>query len=334
MSKAATSIIERFLIVWLCLLSYAAYEWQSWFSSGKEAAFDPFAASAPFLWYLIAVTMFAIGWMLPRDEIRQVIRRWPTVLGGTAVQYGSMPLLAYALGRLMRLDEDAMIGIIMVGCVPGAMASNVLTLVARGNVSYSLSLTTSATLLSPLVVPLALAVALGQQDVDFPARETAQQLLFFVVVPVVVGHLLGRRFVKWQQPARRAGTTVANLAILWIIAVVVAVNRDKVEAIDARLLVALLSLNACGYAAGFLGGRAMRLPAGMRRALTLEVGMQNAGLGATLALALFADRTAVAIPAATYTFGCMFTGTILARTWAIFGEAGDAPEPTEVGESS
>ena len=198
MSKATTPILERFLIIWLCLLSYVAYQWPLWVSSVAGKSFDPFIASAPYLWHLIAVTMLAIGWMLPRDEIRQVIRRWPTVLAGTAVQYGTMPVLAYGFGRLLRLEDDAMIGIIMVGCVPGAMASNVLTLLARGNVSYSLSLTTTATLLSPLVVPLALAVALGPRDVDFPVAKTSLELLLFVVVPVVVGHVLGRRLSGWR----------------------------------------------------------------------------------------------------------------------------------------
>ena len=321
-------MIERFLIVWLCLLSWLAYQWPWWFS----ASGDPFLASAPYLWYMIGATMFAIGWMLPRDEIRQVIRRWPMVLAGTALQYGSMPVLAYAIGHLFGLGQTAMIGIIMVGCVPGAMASNVLTLVARGNVSYSLSLTTSATLLSPLVVPLALAAALRQQDIDFPVFDTAEQLVLYVVLPVVVGHSIGRRFVQWERAARWLGTTIANLAILWIIAVVVATNRPNLGAVDARLLVALFCLNMAGFATGYAGGRAMRLPEGMRKALTLEIGMQNAGLGSTLALALFADQPQIAIPAAAYTFGCMFTGTILARGWVMLSRSSDAIDQSATAE--
>lgn len=305
-------MIERFLVLWLCLLSAIAFYWP-W-------AFDPFRASAPWLFYLIALTMLAIGWMLPRDEVAQVARRWPTVLGGTAVQYGSMPLLAYLVGRLFRLEGDAMVGVVMAGCVPGAMASNVLTLVARGNVSYSLSLTTTATLLSPLVVPFALSLALGAQSVTFPTAATADMLLRFVVVPVVVGHLLGRTFIAWQATARRIGTLVANLTILWVIAVVVAENRDQLGQVTPWLIAALATLNLLGYAAGTAGGTLMRLPVPMRRALTLEIGMQNAGLGSTLALALFPDRPATAIPTATYMFGCMLTGTLLARGWAMYDE--------------
>jgi len=124
---------------------------------------------------------------------------------------------------------------------------------------------------------------------------------------------------------------VANLAILWIIAVVVASNREKLAGPDPRLLAALLGINLFGYLAGDLGSRAMRLSSPMRRALTLEVGMQNAGLGTTLALSLFPDRPAVAIPGALYTFGCMLTGTLLAQFWGSRG-AGSEGDPSAIAD--
>ncbi len=310
-------MLERFLLVWLCLLSLLAFFWTDWF--GTDTVLDPFTASRPYLQHVIVVTMFAIGWMLPHDELREVARRWPTVVAGTAIQYASMPLLAYLMGRLFQLDDDAMLGIIMVGCVPGAMASNVLTLVARGNISYSLSLTTSATLLSPLLVTLALLISLGER-IDFPTAQVTRSLCLTVVAPVIVGHLLSRRLRDYQAVARRIGTVVANLAILWIIAVVVGVNRDQLGETSWAVVGALVCLNLLGYTAGYSGARLMKLPRPMRRALTLEVGMQNAGLGAWLALNLFSGREAAAIPTAMYTFGCMLTGTILARCWASFGK--------------
>ena len=318
-------MLQRLLLLWLILLSLLAYRWTAWWPS----VWNPFTATAPGLKYLFAVTMLAIGSLLPRDEVRQVMRRWPTVLGGTAIQYTAMPLLAYGLGRLFGLQGAWMVGIVMVGCVPGAMASNVLTLVSRGNVSYSVSLTTSATLLSPLVVPFALWLAL-RQTVEFPVGETILKLCWMVVLPVVLGHLLSRKYSVWRSAARRAGATIGNLAILWIIAVVVAGNHDKLPQLEVRLLLALLLLNLGGYSLGAVGGLALRLSGPMRRALTLEIGMQNAGLGATLAVELFGQNSAEAVAPAIYTFGCMFTGTILARLWAEFGGRKDDPAvPTD-----
>ena len=86
-------------------------------------------------------------------------------------------------------------------------------------------------------------------------------------------------------------------------------------------------INLAGYFAGYAGGRLLRLPRPMRRALTLEVGMQNAGLGTFLVLKVFNEEPAAAIPTALYTFGCMFTGTVLARLWAGFGKEKDG-QPT------
>ncbi len=308
------TILERFLLVWLVLLCAIAYWWTSWFPGA--GMFDPARVSKESLSFLIFVTMLAIGSLLPEDEIRQVFRRWPMVLGGTAIQYTVMPLLAYSVGRGFGLEGEWLVGIVLVGCVPGAMASNVLTLVARGNVSYSVSLTTSATLLSPIMVPLVMWLTLDRVVEDFPTGKTCWKLCWMVVLPVVVGHLLSRNWSPWRAAVGRVGTSIANLTILWIIAVVVAKNREQLAGLESVLLAAILTINLGGYLAGYGGGYLIRLPEPMRRALTLEVGMQNAGLGATLATALFPEEPAIALPAAMYTFGCMFTGTILARIWA------------------
>ncbi len=160
-------MLQRFLLLWLTLLCLVAVAWPDMLHHmGCEPTFDPFALTKPYLGQMITATMFAIGCLLPRDEIRQVLARWPSVLGGTAVQYGTMPLIAWGFGTLAGLSEEWMLGVILVGSVPGAMASNVLTLAARGNVSYSVSLTTTATLLSPVAVPLILFLALNQTDID------------------------------------------------------------------------------------------------------------------------------------------------------------------------
>ncbi len=314
-----TRILERYLIVWLSLLSLAAAMWPTWFSMP-----DPFlATTGTQLNVLIAVTMFAIGWMLPRDEIDQVISRWPTVFGGTAVQYGAMPTLAYVAAGLFGFEGDMRLGIVMIGCVPGAMASNVLTLVARGNVSYSLSLTTMATLVAPLFVPAMLWVALSQR-VQIPVQSMFVTLCTMVVLPVIVGHALGRWRPGWSSLAKRIGPVVANLTILWVIAVVVAKNREGFQSVDLRLVTTLLTINIGGYLAGAIGAKWLKLPPGMRRALTLEIGMQNAGLGSVLAANYFGDAAALA--PALYTFGCMFTGTVLVRAWSWKTLDEDQPE--------
>ena len=293
------------------MLSVVAFYWPRWGSGGP----DPFVLSRPALSYLIALIMFAVGCLLPKDEVREVFRRWPMVAAGTAIQYICMPIIAYACAHLFQLRDEALVGVIMVGCVPGAMASNVLTLLARGNVSFSVSLTTAATMLSPLVVPVTLLLAL-RAEVALDPVQVSVKLLREVVAPVVLGHVLCRTYSGFGRIAGRAAPAVANLSILWTIAVVVGLNRENSAQVTTMVLWCLLAINALGYAAGYVGGYGLRLAEPMRRALTLELGMQNAGLGTVLSLALFPEQVGASIPPAVYTFGCMFTGTMLAQYWA------------------
>ncbi len=318
-------MMERGLFIWLVALCGMACWWPA-----------PFVATGPALMGMIAATMFAIGTLLPAREIAQLGQRWPTVLGGTTVQYAAMPALAVAVVWLFDLRGAYAVGTILVGCVPGAMASNVLTLSSRGNVSYSVSLTTSATLLSPLVVPITLGLTLGRQEQLPGAMQQILTLMWTVVVPVLVGHALARWSRRVTAVAHRVASPLAHGLILWIIATVVArvVEAHSVgRLLDGVWATAgpLLAINLLGFGAGWLGGWAMRLDGPMRRALTLEVGMQNAGLGAVLAAQWFADTPEAAIPPALYTFGCMLTGTLLATYWS-FRPVGTVP-PADTSDS-
>ena len=314
--QKAGEFVQRTLLFWLTACSLAAFFWPDMAGSGT---LDPFLSTAPAIPYQFAVTMFCIGCLLPRKEVDELAKRWPTVLGGTTIQYLSMPLLAWGVATLLGLEGPYLVGVIVVGCVPGAMASNVLTLAARGNVSYSVSLTTMATILSPFIVPLVLKLTLSQQH-DVPTQKIMIALLWQVVGPVVAGHVICRAAAGFAQFMRGLGPIVANGTIIWIIAVVVAKNRTNLETISdgaaLSLVVGLLALNILGYLAGFGGGSALGLPNGMRRALTLEIGMQNAGLGTSLVQQFFAEEPAAALPPAVYTFGCMVTGTLLAQWWS------------------
>ncbi len=307
-------MLDRFLLPWLIALASLAYLWPEILPS----ALDPFPWIDRSIHLLIIVAMFCIGLMIPRDEARQVARQWRCVAGGTATQYGVMPLLAWSVGRLLIQDEQQLIGVVMVGCVPGAMASNVLTLKAGGNASYSVSLTTSATLISPIAVPLAILMTLGTWAGEQTPTllRSALYMTAVVVLPVLLGFVIRQRAsTAWlgHSPLPR---TLANLAILLIVVTVVAKNRQHFTQLAPAMLGALLLLNAGGYLAGQIAGRAMGLDHRMRRALTLEVGMQNAGVGVGLASFLFPDSPSIAIAPAVYTFGCMLTGTCLAHVWS------------------
>lgn len=316
-------MLQRYILCWLVLSSGLAWVWPR-----LGVSVDPFTAAKGALNGLVIVTMFCVGSLLPVREVNEVFLNWPRVLAGTAIQYLTMPLLAWGIVSVLQPDPEIAAGLLIVGCVPGAMASNVLTLTARGNVSYSVTLTTSATLLSPLVVPLALWLTLDG-SIPYDGRAAVRLLLIQVVLPVVSGHLLNRSSVRFRAVAEKAGPTIANLAILIIIAVVVAIKRDDLGRASGLLLLALAVLNAGGYLAGYCGAAGLGFPEGMRRALTLEVGMQNAGAGILMVSQLFGATSDAVIPCALYTFGCMLTGTVLASIWQRRPPSEGAEDPTE-----
>lgn len=302
-------MVQRYLLVWLILSSLIGFFWPR-----IGLAFDPFLPSKQVLTFFIQMVMLCIGMLMQREEIRDVFRRWPQVLGGTVAQYLILPFLGFVIAKLMQLDDAAYIGLVMVGCVPGAMASNVLTLQARGNVSYSVSLTICSTLMSPLMVPLGIHLFLGEKiEQDFVT--VALDMVKTVAGPVLAGFALAQFFPALEKVAAKVAPLLAQVTILWIIAVVVARNRDALSNVTGTVLLALLLVNVLGYAGGYLVSFPLKLTDSMRRALTLEGGMQNAGLGSVLTLAYFPDLPAAAIPPAAYTFLCMLTGTMLAQYW-------------------
>ena len=315
-------MLRKYLTIWLAIGSGLAFWWPSfggWLGS-VEPWWDPFTAGRHTIAIAVIVTMFCIGALLPADEVRQLGRQWASILFGTAVQYVTMPLLAWLAVVLWDLSGDLRVGVLLVGCVPGAMASNVLTMAARGNVSYSVGLTTSATLLSPLVVPVALLLTGGGSIPGEKLQQVSLELLWMVVLPVLLGFGVCRLSDSVRRSLDAVGETVANLAILGIIACVVGRQRDYLrEAGSAEVLatmgLALLAVNLVGYLVGYVAGWSVGLDERRRRALTIEVGMQNAGVGTQLAIAVLGAASPATVPTAMYTFGCMLTGTLLAQAF-------------------
>ncbi|MCA9131006.1 MAG: bile acid:sodium symporter family protein [Planctomycetales bacterium] len=319
------------LLVGLACSSSLAYFWPNfaslWTAAAQETdgsatnAWDPFHVSPNFLWLLVATTMLCLGMVLQRSELSELRERPGSVFLGLLAQCGCMPILAWLVVHLAGFTGELAAGIILVGCVPGAMASNVLTMAARGNVSFSVSLTVVATMLSPVTVPVALLVfgGIAAENGGFDlakAASTAKFLGVAIVLPVVAGFAARECLPQIKPYAARIAPGLACIALLWIIASVVADNRQRLAQISGYLLLALLLINLAGYVSGYCIGRLARMSPAMLRALSLEVGMQNAGVGTALAATLYGAGTPAQIPTAAYTFGCMLTGTLLASFWA------------------
>jgi BASS family bile acid:Na+ symporter len=264
---------------------------------------EPFLAVAGGLRPAFGVTMLFVGTLVRPEQVRTFLAAPTRPLSGLVAQYTIMPLVACAISLLFA-DPNLRIGIVLVGCMPGAMASNVMTVLFRGDLLLSVTMTAVATLLCPLVLALWLPLLVGTR-VHVPVSGLVGDALLLVVLPVVVG--ITARYVLRSVPAwwDRVATIIASAAITLIVLVVVAANRDSLATSGAAIAGAMIALNLGGYALAFVFATLMRWPPRQRRTLVIEVGMQNAGLGSVLAASHLGAGGA--LPSAFYTALCVLT---------------------------
>ena len=266
--------------------------------------------------WLFALTMFGIGMTVDPKDFTPIIKK-PWMVGlGLMAQFIIMPGLAYLIGTIAGLKGALFLGLILTGCTPGAMASNVIVYLARGDVAFSVSLTTVASLLAPVLTP-ALTVALTGQGLSAPFWPMFQSILWMVVIPMTVGIGLQRLAPKFATRTRDIFPALSTLCIVWICSSIIAQNVETLKQSSILLFGLVAILNFGGYGLGYLAALGFRFDFRRRKTLALEIGMQNAGLGAALATTHYDSETAL-IPALFATW-CVLTAALLAR-WRVKSE--------------
>lgn len=256
-----------------------------------------------FLWFF-AATMFAVGVVLEPGELGQALRSPGRIGLGLMAQFTVMPLLGFLAAVIVPLPPELALGFIIVACAPGAMASNVIVYLAGGAVAYSVALTTMATLLAPLLTP-ALVKWLGGVFLVIPFWPMVKTIVWMVVVPLAVGIAVRRLLGPHLREARALAPALAATAIVVICSYAVAANQERITQMGVWVLVTVVLVNGLGYLAGWWLGRLYRFDQRHRLTLSIEIGMQNAGLGVALALEHF--QPATALPGALFAVWCILT---------------------------
>ncbi|HKI61573.1 MAG TPA: bile acid:sodium symporter, partial [Mariprofundaceae bacterium] len=203
---------------------------------------------AYFLW-LFAATMFALGVVLHPEEARAALRRPASIALGVMTQFTVMPLLGFAAASIavwQGVSPMLALGFIIVGCAPGAMASNVITYLAGGAVAFSIAMTMLATVLSPLLTP-SLVELLGSAFMDIPFWPMMQTILLTVALPLALGMALRTRLGAYLPAAERAAPGIAAIAIIIICSYAVAANHERINDTPALVIGLVILLNALGY---------------------------------------------------------------------------------------
>ena len=264
---------------------------------------------------MLGVIMFGMGLTLKGEDFRVVFSRPRDVIIGCVAQFTVMPLLAFALSKLFALDEALMVGVILVGCCPGGTASNVITYLAKGDLALSVGMTAVSTLLAPLLTPLLVLLFAGRA-VDVNVVGMLLSILWVVILPIALG-LLVRHL--WPAVSRHASDylpAISSLAICVIVMIVIAANAGRLLSGGAVVVAVVVLHNVCGLGLGYLTGWMLGLDKAKRRAISIEVGMQNSGLATSLAASHFASMPMAAVPGAIFSVWHNISGAVLARLYA------------------
>ncbi|WP_016838677.1 bile acid:sodium symporter family protein [Ureibacillus thermosphaericus] len=268
---------------------------------------------APWITTLLGIVMFGMGMTLKLDDFKLVLQHPKGVILGIISQFTIMPLLAFVLAKLFQLPPEIAVGVILVGCCPGGTASNVMTFLAKGNTALSVTITSFTTLLAPIVTP-ALIYFLASEWLPVSFMAMFMSVVKVVLIPIILGILAQIFFKPVVAKSIDILPTISVVAIVLIVAAVVSGSRDKIIESGLLILAVVILHNGLGYALGYLAAKIFRMDYEDKKAVAIEVGMQNSGLGASLAATHFDPISAV--PSAIFSFWHNISGPILATYWS------------------
>lgn len=262
---------------------------------------------------LIQLIMFGMGTSMSFEDFSGVIKMPKGVFIGVTSHFLIMPLLGFVLASISGLEPEIAAGIILIGCSPNGMASNVISYLAKANLALSITITAISTSMAPFVTPLLMKLLAGA-FVEINAWDMMWDIAKMVILPIGAGLLFNKLFsgkVKWLDEAM---PLVSMFGIAFSIVVITAAGRDSLVRIGPLLLLLVLIHNLCGYLLGYWSARLFRMNERDCRTIAIEVGMQNGGLASGIAKEMGKIASIGLAPAI---FGPLMnvTGSLLASWW-------------------
>jgi BASS family bile acid:Na+ symporter len=284
---------------------------------GILALYEP----AWFLWYGkdaiglgLGIIMLGMGMTLQPEDFLRVWKE-PKVVGlGVFAQFLIMPAWGAFLAWALKLPTEMAVGLILVASCPGGTASNVVVFLAKANLALSVSLTLVSTILAIFLTPWLTNLYAGHY-VPVDSWGLLKSILLIVLLPLLIGLLWKRLFEKSAQQVSRVSPFVSVLFILLIVGYVLAAKRDIILNNWYTLLFAVLFLHTGGFLLGFVIGLLFKRNQSECRTFSIEVGMQNSGLGMALASKHFAHLPMVPAPCALSAVIHCLLGSFLASWW-------------------
>lgn len=307
----------------LVVIAFAAvtFFYPAWMGWVNRTWFNDFATNRfTSQTFIIGIIMMSMGMSMTKEDFKILAARPLDIFIGAAAQYLVMPFLAFFLVHLLRLPSDLALGLILVGCCPGGVSSNVMSYLCHGDVAFSVGMTTASTLLSPVMTPLLISFLASGATVHIKAFPMFVSIIETVILPVAFGFMLnlflGSR--KWFSELRSLMPGVAVLGLALVVGGVVNSQGSSFFTSGVLIFVAVFLHNGVGYLLGYFVGILTGMNKAKRRTISIEVGMQNAGMATNLATttAQFASMPDAAIISAVSCVWHSISGTILAGFFA------------------
>lgn len=262
---------------------------------------------------LVQIIMFGMGSSMSPADFAAVVKSPKGVVIGVALQFLIMPLLGFTLAGLSGFEPEIAAGIILIGCSPSGLASNVMSYLAKANVPLSLTVTSITTLIAPFMTPFLMKQLAGTY-VEIEVYKMMIDIGKMILVPIGAGLIFNRLMRGRMEWLDQVMPLVSMAAIATIIVVITAAGRDSLLDIGPLLILLVLIHNVMGYGLGYGFSRLLRLPERDCRTVAIEVGMQNGGLASGIAKEMGKIAT-VGLAAAVFGPLMNITGSILASFW-------------------
>jgi BASS family bile acid:Na+ symporter len=281
---------------------------------------------------LLQLIMFGMGTELSLKDFSQIVKMPKGVLIGVICQFTIMPFVGFAIATMFNFPPEIAAGIILVGCSPSGLASNVMVYLSRGNLALSVSVTTAATLVAPILTPLLMQL-LGGSFISIKFLDMVWEMVQMVMLPVAAGIFVRYLLKNRTEILNKILPITSMIGIVLILVIIIAKGRDALLQVGGLIILATFLHNTFGYFLGYWSARLMKFSEKDSRTIALEVGMQNAGLASALASKISTNPGVALAPAI---FGPMMniTGSLLASWWHNHIPKDDLPdEGTQVNKS-
>ncbi|MBU83463.1 bile acid:sodium symporter family protein [Alcanivorax sp.] len=273
---------------------------------------------------ILAFMMFGVSLSLTGEDFRRVLKRPDAPIVGLLAQFVLLPAATCLTTWFFEVDPEMALGMILVASCPGGSFSNIMTWLARANVAVSVSMTAVSSLAAMVMTPFNFALygwlnphtRSMLTDIQLDSMNILILVALVLGLPLLVGMVTGKLFPRFAARAEKPMRVITLLVLLLFVGVAFGNNMEVFLATADRIVILVVLQNLLALGMGAFAGGLTGLPRQDRRAITMEVGIQNSGLGLAILFTFFPQASGMILIAAFWGVWHLISGLLLAWWWS------------------